>query len=223
MVANIWIAASDNSIKQVEDYINGGQFTANSKDPNGYTPIHAAASYGHIELLKLLIAKGGDINIQDNDGDTPLHHCEDLETAKLMVEQFKCDWKLKNGEGQTALEYKKEDEEFPELVAYLETVKYGTSGPKETQTQSQDLPVDPQVLESLPTPGNVDGREVKYTLETEDSGEVDSERRKQIEEIMKGDNAEEKLREYVTNVVQEGMTNWEQEQDQDQTSKRRKE
>lgn len=111
MVANIWIAASDNNIKVVEDYLNAGQ-NANTKDPNGYTPVHAAASYGHLPLLKLLIQKGGDVNIQDVDGDTPLHHCEDLETAKYMVEQLKCDWTIKNHEGQRPWSVRKKKTSF---------------------------------------------------------------------------------------------------------------
>lgn len=208
MVANIWIAASDNNIKVVEDYLNSGKFTPNSKDPNGYTPVHAAAAYGYIDLLKLLMAKGGDINIQDNDGDTPLHHCEDVNMAKVLIEEFKCDWNLQNHEGQSPLQYKEEDDELPELVSYLKAVKYGNSEP----VDSSSLPVDPQVLGSLPSPGNVDGREINYSLQTENEQEVDQERRKQIEAIMQGEDSEEKLREYVSNIVHEGMSNWEEEQ-----------
>ncbi len=38
---------------------------------------HAAAAYGHIELMRYLLDDaGGDVNIVDNDGDTPLHHNE---------------------------------------------------------------------------------------------------------------------------------------------------
>ena len=37
---------------------------------------HAAASWGHGELLRYLLENGGDANIGDSDGDTPLHVCE---------------------------------------------------------------------------------------------------------------------------------------------------
>lgn len=98
---NIWIAASDNDIDYVKSVIESGQHSPNDKDNNGYTPIHAAASYGHIELLKYLISKGGNINATDEDGDTPLHSVEDADVARILVEEFKADWKLKNSEGQT--------------------------------------------------------------------------------------------------------------------------
>lgn len=99
---NIWVAASDNEIDVVKSYITSGKHTANDKDANGYTPVHAAASYGHLELLTYLVKEaGGDINIVDEEGDTPLHSVEDLATAKYIVEELKGDYKIKNKEGQT--------------------------------------------------------------------------------------------------------------------------
>jgi ankyrin repeat protein len=61
---------------------------------------HAAASYGHLELLEYLIEKGGDINITDEDGDTPLFTVESVETARWMVDHG-ANYDIKNNEGQT--------------------------------------------------------------------------------------------------------------------------
>lgn len=220
MVANIWVAASDNQITVVEDYINSGKYTPDSKDPNGYTPIHAAASYGHIDLLKLLISKGGDINIQDNDGDTPLHHCEDLNTATFIINDLKADWKITNQDGQTALDVKEEEaDEFPDLVKYLQDIKYGVDGQRPEpaqQAESQSL------IDTLPLPGNVEGKDIRYTMENEPEEELDEERRKQIEAIINGENPEEALRDLVRNAVHEGMVNFQQEQEQEPNSKKRK-
>lgn len=192
MVSNIWVAAADNEIEVVENHINSGNFSANSKDPNGYTPIHAAASYGHLDLLKLLISKGGDINIQDNEGDTPLHHVEELSVAKFLVEELKADNKLKNGEGQTAADFVEEEGEFPELAQYLRSLDHESST---------------SVLENLPSPGIVDGHQIRYTMEP-DQGEMDDERRKQLEAIVNSENPEAALREMVTAAVKEGLANY---------------
>ena len=37
-------------------------------------PLHYAASGGHQDIAKELIAHGGDINIKNKKGDTPLHY-----------------------------------------------------------------------------------------------------------------------------------------------------
>jgi len=58
-----------------------GGFRPTSEDENGYTPIHAAASWGRVDLLRLLLervastgaeAATAAANIGDEDGDTPL-------------------------------------------------------------------------------------------------------------------------------------------------------
>lgn len=198
MPLNIWIAAADNQWNVVEDCLNSG-LTPNTKDPNGYTPIHAAAAYGHKDLLKKLITKGGDINIKDNDGDTPLHHCEDVETAKFIVEELHGDWTVQNNESQTALDSKEEDDEFPDLIQYLTSLK--ASGPiPNTSADDQG-----SLLTSLPSSGDVQGHNIRYMLQDEEQGEVDQKRRRQIEAIIHGDNPQEALRDLITNAVHDGM------------------
>jgi ankyrin repeat protein len=48
--------------------------------------MHAAASYAHIELLEYLVSAGGDINLADEDGDTPLFTVETVRAAQWLVE-----------------------------------------------------------------------------------------------------------------------------------------
>lgn len=120
---NIWVAASENNIDLVIKLINEGIYTSESKDSNGFSVIHAAASYGHISMLKfLVIDKKGNINIQDNDGDTPLHHVDDLETAKFLIEELKADYKIKNHDGLTAFEFINKDGEYPEIEEYSKSL-----------------------------------------------------------------------------------------------------
>ncbi|RLV90147.1 Ankyrin repeat-containing protein [Spathaspora sp. JA1] len=217
MTVNIWVAAADNQREIVEHYISTGIHTANDKDPNGYTSIHAAAAYGHTDLIKYLLEHGGDVNIQDNEGDTPLHHAEDLATAKFLVEECKADYTIKNGDNLTAAEYIEEEGEFPDVAEYLKSV--------------QGVKVDvTDFIGTLPGPGNVEGHDIRYTMETDDSAsdnlspEELEERRKKIEAILSSENPEEGLRELVKNAVHEGLNqyNQQQEQGQEQPSKRRR-
>jgi hypothetical protein len=62
---------------------------------------HAAASYGHLELLEYLISKGGDINIADEDGETPIFTVESVEVARWLVEHG-ANVDVQNNEGQSA-------------------------------------------------------------------------------------------------------------------------
>ncbi|KAM9904958.1 hypothetical protein OXX69_007369 [Metschnikowia pulcherrima] len=202
MVSNIWVAAADNQVEIVEKYLTSNEFSANAKDPNGYTPIHAAASYGHLDLLKMLVSNGGDINIQDNEGDTPLHHAEDVVTAKFIVEELKADFKITNEEGQTAADYVQEEGEYPELAQYLRSLSHDK--PETTNGSA---------LEGLPIPGSVDGHAIRYSME-EDVGDIDPESRRKLEEIANSENPEEALRELVTSAVRKGLSQYENNADE---------
>lgn len=46
---------------------------------------HAAASYGHKELITYLLENGADVNIQDPEGDSPLFVCETVDIAEMLV------------------------------------------------------------------------------------------------------------------------------------------
>lgn len=46
----------------------------------------------------------GDVDVQDDDGDTPLFLVEDVETAKVLVEEFGADAHRKNKEGLSVSE-----------------------------------------------------------------------------------------------------------------------
>lgn len=205
MVNNIWVAAADDQRAVVEQHISSGSFTPNSKDPNGYTPMHAAASYGHIDLLKYLVSKGGDINITDAEGDTPLHHVEDVTTARFVVEELKANYKVKNADGLTAAEYIEEEDDFPDVAAYLRSLAHDK--PEDGVTEANEF------VTSLPAPGTVDGHQIRYTMEEnaqDDSPEL-AERRKKIAAILDGENPEEALRELVQNAVLEGLAGFREE------------
>lgn len=77
---------------------------------------HAAASYGHLDILTYLVSKGiqarwwlvsadhpitgGNVNVTDEDGDTPLFTVENIETAQFLVDNG-ADPAWRNHEGLT--------------------------------------------------------------------------------------------------------------------------
>ncbi|KAI0701198.1 ankyrin repeat-containing domain protein [Cytidiella melzeri] len=116
---NIWVAASDGDLQRVQELVQSG-LSANIPDPNTYTPMHAAASYGHVNVLEYLITQGGgDVNITDEDGDTPLYAVEEVATARWLVEHG-ADMNRRNSEGVSPAEHLRDD--FPEVASYLDSV-----------------------------------------------------------------------------------------------------
>ncbi|KAJ3114871.1 hypothetical protein HDU96_001532 [Phlyctochytrium bullatum] len=116
---NIWIAASDGDLDTVKAFVEAG-IHPNTKDENGYTAIHAAASYGHIGLLEYLLANGGDPNVTDNDGDTPLFFSEIASIANCLL-QHGADATIRNHDGYLAIETASE-EERDEVVELLQNI-----------------------------------------------------------------------------------------------------
>jgi len=71
--ASLWLcrAAGEGDLDEVLKSIEKGAII-NSKDRDGFTPLHNAAKKGHRDITKLLISKGADVNAKDKSGSTPL-------------------------------------------------------------------------------------------------------------------------------------------------------
>ena len=77
------------------------------KDMNGMTVIHWAALAGRAETVKLLAARGADINAVDSFGYTPLLYAAtvdfgDSRTASALLDAH-ADWKLADKNGKTGV------------------------------------------------------------------------------------------------------------------------
>ena len=88
---NIWILAGDGNIAQVQQCLllgeQGQPMDVNIQDEQGYSALHAAASYNHLELVRMLVLQyGANVNITDMDGDTPLHTVDSVPVCRLLIE-----------------------------------------------------------------------------------------------------------------------------------------
>lgn len=84
---------------------------------NWYTFRHAAASYGELEVLEYLLSVGGDVNLKDEDGDTPLLVCEKPEIFQRLVTAG-ANPRAKNNDGKGIVE-KAVEEDAEDLIKYL--------------------------------------------------------------------------------------------------------
>jgi len=53
---------------------NGASATVNVRGDEGRTPLHSAAFYGYVEVVRFLLEHSADVNSQDSKGRTPLHN-----------------------------------------------------------------------------------------------------------------------------------------------------
>ncbi|KAM4523628.1 protein phosphatase 1 regulatory subunit 12A isoform 2-T2 [Fundulus diaphanus] len=107
-------------LRDARQWLNSGQIQDTRHAKSGGTALHVAAAKGYVEVLKLLIQAGYDVNIKDYDGWTPLHaaaHWGKEEACRILVENL-CDMELINKMGQTALDVADED-----VLGYLEELQ----------------------------------------------------------------------------------------------------
>ncbi|XP_033888244.3 protein phosphatase 1 regulatory subunit 12A isoform X5 [Acipenser ruthenus] len=107
-------------LRDAHQWLNSGQINDVRHAKSGGTALHVAAAKSYIEVLKLLIQAGYDVNIKDYDGWTPLHaasHWGKEEACRVLVENL-CDMDTVNKVGQTAFDVADED-----VLGYLEELQ----------------------------------------------------------------------------------------------------
>lgn len=122
---NPFLLAADNS-PGLLPLLRSNISLASKQDQHGYSLLHAAASYNHIELLRTLADEFHvDINLKDEDGETCLFVTETLAIAQCLVEELHVDVNALNDEGMTAAEKIAQEGDFAEVATYLQTVNAG--------------------------------------------------------------------------------------------------
>lgn len=134
-----WLAASEGNLPLLQTSLSKLNLPVTVADENGYTLLHAASAYAQVNLMEwLFFSQGVDVNAVDNDGDSALHHCHNVDAARTLIERGHANPQLRNAEGKTALQVKQdelqelmqdEDEKdsedasnLEELVAYLSSI-----------------------------------------------------------------------------------------------------
>lgn len=80
-------AAFVGSIRCCEVLIRLGA-DVSKKDADGWTAMHYAMARGYLNIVKYLILFGGDLNVVNNDGDSPLEFIEDDEMRQVLLDFF---------------------------------------------------------------------------------------------------------------------------------------
>jgi hypothetical protein len=202
--SNAFLLAADNS-PNLLPLLRSKPELASSQDEHGYSLMHAAASYNHLDLLRALVNEFNvDVNIRDGDGETALFVVETVEAAQVLVEELHIDAEIKNVEGGTAEEKIREEGDFPTVADYLLETRTRTLGssngaPVTANGSQRLLPLPPNVTI------NVDAVDAS-SVEGADQVAVDPEFRRRIEELaaredFHGEEGQKELRDLVTDAV----------------------
>lgn len=202
---NPFLLAADNS-PELLPLLRRQHSIASAQDEHGYSLVHAAASYNHLDLLRsLLVEFNVPVDLKDEDDETALFVCETIECARLLVEEFHADTSVRSLDGKTARERIESDGDFPDVAAYLrqfEENKECLQGNGVHQTTSQENIINP--APPLPEGFSID----IGTIAPEDIGDevVDPEFKRRIEELaargdFEGEERQRQLREIITEAI----------------------
>lgn len=176
---------------------------ASAQDAHGYSLLHAAASYNHIDLLRSLVNEFNvDVNLTDEDGDTCLFVAERVDVAKCLVEELHIDINIRNDENLIAADKIESEQEFPEVAAYLK--RQGGSSGDATSAGNVSSNNGTQHLPALPPNVTIN---VNSSMEgMSDDLAQDPEFRRRIEELATRENfhteeGQRELRDLITDAV----------------------
>ncbi|XP_043562085.1 protein phosphatase 1 regulatory subunit 12A-like isoform X4 [Chiloscyllium plagiosum] len=135
---DVEVARREEEQRMVQDarqWLNRGKIQDIRHPKTGASALHVAAAKGYLEVIKLLIQAGFDVNSLDNDGWTPLHaasHWGKEEVCKLLVENL-CNMQAINKVGQTAFDVA--DENLLEMLEELQKKQAVMKMEKEKQAK----------------------------------------------------------------------------------------
>ncbi|KAH6609854.1 ankyrin repeat-containing [Trichoderma cornu-damae] len=171
--SNPFLLAADNS-PALLPLLREQPALASAQDEHGYSLVHAAASYNHIDLLRALVEElKVDVNLRDEDDETALFVVETPDAAKVLVE-LGVDVLHRGLDGLTAREKIEGEAEFPDVAAYLATVESEKAGEELEATAAEMVNNAPEGIKV--TVGTMDEMQDIPT-------EVDPEFRRRIEEL----------------------------------------
>ncbi|KAG5953138.1 hypothetical protein E4U53_006721 [Claviceps sorghi] len=205
MSPNIFVLAADNDPLLIP-LLRENPSLASAQDEHGYSLIHAATSYNHIDLLRFLVNDlHVDVNLKDEDQETALFVVETQKAAAVLVEELGIDVHHKSADGLTAREKIASEGEFPFVVDYLSGIEAnGTDEQTQPSAAGSTIHVD-----RLLPPG------VELTLEALDATSdtsvgTDTVLRRRIEELAQRDDfnspsVQADLRRLIENVVSDNQ------------------
>ena len=194
-------AGPDDPTPALRPLLQANPTIAIEQDSHGYSLLHAAASYSHANLLRCLVNEfHADPNkLLDEDGETCLFVVENVECARVLVEQLGCKVDIRNNDGQTARDKIEAEGEYVEVAVYLRLKELGGSMDDATVENGETSTHPPPLPKGMTM-------DIKEGVVPEGGDEPDPEIRRRIEELAASDDfqseeGQRKLRDLITDAV----------------------
>lgn len=201
MASNTFTLAADNS-PHLLPILRSNPSLASAQDGHGYSLVHAAASYNHLDLLRSLVHEFHvDPNMQDEDGETALFVVETVELAQCLLEELGADPAVKNDDGMTAEEKIRAEGDYPTIAEFLRESRIigapAIGDTHRTENGTHPPPLPPNVKIHLGT--------MEDSQAVEDA-EADPEFRRRIEELaarddFRGEEGQKQLKDLITDAI----------------------
>ena len=199
---NLLLLAADRP-DSVLEFLKDRPELAKTQDEHGYSLIHAAASYNHLDFLRTLVKDYKvDVNIRDEDNESALFVVETVDAAKTLIE-LGADPNLIGDEGKTARQRIEEEAEFPDLVTYLTSFEDPSTAIRSTAA-AQSPPI---IDQAPPVPGGINVNIGTMGPDEVGDNEVNEEFRRAIEQLaqradFQGEEGQAELRRLITEALQ---------------------
>ncbi|KAJ3109587.1 hypothetical protein HDU96_007169, partial [Phlyctochytrium bullatum] len=113
---NSLISGQDHDPLRAATYLLDQGAPINCERPARYGPLHCAALHGLVEIVRLLVERGANVDDRSFDGRTPLHQAAERSHVEIALELLACgadrDAVIESSEAEPL------DEEYAELLGY---------------------------------------------------------------------------------------------------------
>jgi ankyrin repeat protein len=112
-------AAKTGQLATVTDMVETHKVPVEKRTATGMTAVCLAATNGHVNVLRYLLAKGGKVNFQCPDGCTPLHLAileERVDTVDFLMKHG-ADKTAKTPEGETPMDWAEDCEAILDILS----------------------------------------------------------------------------------------------------------
>ncbi|CAM9664666.1 unnamed protein product [Lampetra planeri] len=145
------LAAKKGNLEVVQYLVSTGKVNINCQDDGGWTPIIWTAEYKHVDVVRLLLSRGADVTLRDNEENICLHWAAFAGSVDIAEEfiNAQCDLHAANLHGDTPLHIASRENHYECVVLLLARGANVDVRNKEGETPMECASVDSTVWLAL--------------------------------------------------------------------------